>query len=42
MKMKSNFKNASEAFDYFYVKIKNQGVAFDDTKALFNVGFLHT
>ena len=37
--MKSNFKNASEAFDYFYVKIKNQGVAFDDTKALFNVGF---
>ena len=39
MKMKSNFKNASEAFDYFYVKIKNQGVAFDDTKALFNVGF---
>ena len=39
MKMKSNFKNASEAFDYIYVKIKNQGLAFDDTKALFNVGF---
>jgi thymidylate synthase len=36
---KSNFKTASEAFDYFYIKIKDKGISFDDTKALFNVGF---
>jgi len=36
---KSNFKTASEAFDYMYIKIKNKGVDFDNTKALFNVGF---
>mgnify|MGYP002697713957 FL=1 len=36
---KSNFKTASEAFDYFFVKIKNKGVDFGNTKALFNVGF---
>jgi thymidylate synthase len=36
---KSNFKTASEAFDYMYIKIKNKGIDFDDTKALFNVGF---
>ena len=36
---KSNFKTASEAFDYFYIKIKDKGVDFDNTKALFNVGF---
>ena len=35
----SNFKTASEAFDYFYIKIKDKGVEFDNTKALFNVGF---
>ena len=39
MKIKSNFKTASEAFDYFYIKIKTHGVDFDNTKALFNVGF---
>jgi thymidylate synthase len=37
--MKTNFKNASEAFDYFNHKIKTDGVKFDDTIALFNVGF---
>ena len=36
---KSNFKTASEAFDYFYIKIKDKGVDFDNTKALFNCGF---
>ena len=36
---KTNFKTASEAFDYFYIKIKNKGVEFDNTKALFNIGF---
>ena len=36
---KGNFKTASDAFDYFYVKIKNKGLEFGDTKALFNVGF---
>ena len=36
---KTNFKTASEAFDYFYIKIKDKGVDFDNTKALFNIGF---
>lgn len=36
---KSNFKTASEAFDYFFIKIKDKGIDFDNTKALFNVGF---
>ena len=37
--MRTKFRNASEAFDYFYIKIKDEGVDFDNTKALFNVGF---
>ena len=37
--MKNNFKNANEAFEYFKLMIQNGGVDFDDTKALFNVGF---
>ncbi len=37
--VKSNFKTASDAFDYFFIKIKNKGIEFDNTKALFNVGF---
>lgn len=37
--MKTKFKNAREAFIYFYNKINSNGVAFGDTKALFNVGF---
>ena len=37
--MRTKFKNTSEAFDYLYIKIKNTGIDFDNTKALFNVGF---
>ena len=37
--IKTNFKNASEAFDYFNQKIRTDGVEFAGTKALFNVGF---
>lgn len=39
IKTKSNFKTASDAFDYFYVKIKDKGIDYDNTKALFNIGF---
>ena len=38
-KMKNRFKNANEAFEYFKLMIQNVGVDFDDTKAIFNVGF---
>ena len=37
--IKNNFKNADEAFKYFYREIIKSGVEFSDTKALFNVGF---
>ena len=37
--MRTNFKNAREAFIYFYNEINSNGVVFGDTKALFNVGF---
>ena len=37
--IKTNFKNASKAFDYFNQKIRTDGVEFAGTKALFNVGF---
>ena len=37
--MKTKFKNAREAFIYFYNEINSNGIAFGDTKALFNVGF---
>tara|TARA_R110000787_G_scaffold271137_1_gene378264 strand:- start:364 stop:1020 length:657 start_codon:yes stop_codon:yes gene_type:complete len=37
--MRTNFKNAREAFIYFYNEINSNGVDFGDTKALFNVGF---
>jgi hypothetical protein len=33
------FKNANEAYDYQLNKILIDGVDFDDTKALFNIGF---
>ena len=33
------FKNANEAFNYYKKEILRYGVDFDDTKALFNVGF---
>jgi len=37
--MKTKFKNAKEAFVYFYNEINLNGVNFGNTKALFNVGF---
>ena len=37
--MKTKFKNAREAFVYFYNEINDNGTVFGDTKALFNVGF---
>jgi thymidylate synthase len=37
--MENKFKNANEAFKYFKLMIQNVGVEFDDTQALFNVGF---
>ena len=37
--MITKFKNAREAFVYFYNEINSNGVVFGDTKALFNVGF---
>ena len=33
------FKNANEAFNYYYDKINEDGIVTRDTKALFNVGF---
>ena len=35
----NKFKNASEAFEYWYQCINAYGTEFADTKALFNVGF---
>ena len=37
--IKNTFKNADEAYKYFFREILKNGVAFDDTQALFNVGF---
>ena len=37
--MKTKFHCANDAFNYFYIKIKSDGVNFGNTKALFNVGF---
>ena len=37
--IKTNFNNAEQAFEYFYDLINDEGVEFDGTKALFNVGF---
>ena len=34
-----HFKNAQKAFEYYYNFIENNGIGFDGTKALFNVGF---
>ena len=33
------FKNAQKAFEYYYKLIYKKGIDYDDTKALFNVGF---
>ena len=38
-KMENKFKNANEAFKYFKWQIPEYGIEFDDTQALFNVGF---
>ena len=38
-KMENKFKNANEAFKYFKRQIPECGIEFDDTQALFNVGF---
>ena len=38
-KMKNNFKNADAAFRYYKDYIKDFGCQFDDTQALFNIGF---
>ena len=35
----TKFKNAQQAFEFFYEDVKTNGVPFGDTKALFNVGF---
>jgi len=39
MELKNKFENATDAFEYFNEVIRNTGVKFGDTKALFNVGF---
>ena len=38
-KMEIKFKNANQAFKHYKRLIKDYGVEFDDTQALFNVGF---
>ena len=38
-KMENKFKNANEAFKYYKWQIPEYGIQFDDTQALFNVGF---
>ena len=35
----NKFRNANEAFEYWYQCIEHYGIEFDGTKALFNVGF---
>ena len=37
--IKTKFETASDAFNYFFPKIMWDGVKFDNTMALFNVGF---
>lgn len=37
--MKTKFKNANEAYEYYHNEIITNGVDFDNTKALFNIGF---
>ena len=37
--MRTKFKNADEAYNYFLDKLIQDGIPFGDTKALFNVGF---
>ena len=37
--METSFKNADEAFKYYYNLIHADGIDFGDTRTLFNVGF---
>ena len=37
--MKTHFKNANEAYEYYHDRILQHGIPFGNTKALFNVGF---
>ena len=37
--MENRFRDANEAFEYFKLMIQDVGVDFDDTKAIFNIGF---
>ena len=37
--MKDRFITANDAFHYYNLMIRNAGIDFDDTKALFNIGF---
>jgi thymidylate synthase len=37
--MKTRFNNANEAYEYYHDLILRTGIDFDNTKALFNVGF---
>ena len=39
IRMKTKFKNANEAFIYLYDRISASGIAFANTRALFNIGF---
>jgi len=39
MELNNEFENADHAFEYFLEVLKNSGKNFQDTKALFNVGF---
>ena len=38
-KIKNEFWNANNAFEYFYKTISKHGIRFADTRAMFNVGF---
>ena len=38
----NRFKNADKAFNYYKKQILDYGIDFDDTQALFNVGFTIT
>ena len=40
--MKTHFKNANEAYEYYHDRILQHGIPFGDTKALFNIGFYIT
>ena len=38
----NRFKNADKAFNYYKKQILDYGIDFDDTQALFNIGFTIT